>query len=278
MKLLLPCLLAVAPALLAQSGAVSLSPQLDDWKREIETRGKGRVIIARIPTMDGALTLPADTEQRAILRRFFRLETFRAQFTRTHAVSINYDDVEGKFHFVLLNTARAGEYPDAEDAVLAHEFGHLWLNVQGLASPLYTPGPRSCQAVHVGDIVQHVLIRSELRTRGIAFLNYWVRNLEAALQQIGAQPQQSGAKPDPCRRLERFALLMDVRLGLTPESWERRADFLTRLDESDPALSPAAGDLEAFLKPLDLTQAEDYARAIDFTRAIADRFFEESAR
>jgi hypothetical protein len=62
-------------------------------------------------------------------------------------------------------------------AVLAHEFGHVWLYAANYPFPQFEE-PDSCIAIQAGDAVQHIIIRDEVRRRGIAYLPYWIGNLE----------------------------------------------------------------------------------------------------
>ncbi|HXG33044.1 MAG TPA: hypothetical protein VNJ11_06750 [Bryobacteraceae bacterium] len=217
------------------SASVRLSPQLARWKAEIETQGQTKVVLARVYTdaERNELVLPPDTEARPVLSRFFLQESFREQFVRTHAMSVTYSGAEGRFSFVVLNMALASEWEQAEEAVIAHEFGHAWLAALGYGAPPYEAGERSCLAVHAGDIVQHVLIREEMDRRGIAWRSYWVRNLNAALERL--ESQAAGAPLAPCQMAAIAALWADTRLGFSERQWGELPRFLSALEEKFPA-------------------------------------------
>jgi hypothetical protein len=218
-----------------RSASVLLTPQLARWKAEIETHGQNKVVLARVytDTERNELVLPPDTEARPVLSRFFRQESFREQFIRTHAMTVTYSGAEGRFSFVVLNMALASEWEQAEEAVIAHELGHAWLAALGYGAPPYEAGERSCLAVHTGDIVQHVLIREEMDRRGIAWRSYWVRNLNAALERL--ESQASGGPLAPCQMAAVAALWADTQLALSEQHWGELPRFLSALAEKFPA-------------------------------------------
>jgi hypothetical protein len=243
---------------------VLLPPPLAKWRVEIEKRDGRRVIPVRIFTDPerNAMILPEDTEARPVLRRFFLNDDFREQLSRAHALTVNWDGIEGRFHFIVLNMALADQWKGAEDAVLAHEFGHVWLNVTGYPSLPYQPGPDSCLAIHAGDVVQHILIRQEMQDRSIPHLSYWLPNLERSLEELEKAP--SGPVPR-CQKLAQLALWIDVRLGLTPETWEHLPRFLELMEKNYPELAPYAREICAYLSERDVGDREEYQRALEFS-------------
>lgn len=153
------------------------SSVLDNWRAEIERLDQSQVLILRVTADTQPLQDPA---ARKIITEVFQSPGFASQFARAEAMSVT----NGKYHFVLINPAQTAEKD--YDAVLAHEFGHLWLKAQGYASPIYQGGDAGCLAVNVGDAVQHVLIRSELDRRNIDWRNHWLENLEKATAHLEA--------------------------------------------------------------------------------------------
>jgi hypothetical protein len=260
----------------AQSARVELSKPLAEWKHEIEERGKGKVVLVRVYTdrEQNELILPEDTKERSVLRRFFLSETFRGQFIRTHGMNVNYDGAEGKFYFVLLNMALAKQWEGAEDAAIAHEFGHAWLAALGYASPAYPTGPESCIAVHGGDIVQHVLIREEMKRRGIAYSEYWIRNLRAALEELESEPRRRCEEIPPCRGLELLGMWVDSSLGLSTKEWTELPRFLEILRTDFPELQSYAEDLDEYLRGRDLWDRRVYRKALDYTLRELDKAYE----
>ncbi len=261
-------LAAVLAASVISFAAEDLARPLAAWRSEIEERG-GQVVIVRVPfdRERNVITLPDDTPQRAVLRRYFMDQTFLAQFAGMHAVSVNYDGPEGRYHFILLNMARAAEWEGAEDALIGHELGHAWLAARGYLALDYRPGPESCLAVHAGDVVQHILIRREMERRGIAFRDYWVRVLDRAWPLFETPPP---ADLPACRKLERLALWLDVRLGLSRQSWERFERFDAAFRKNYPALAGRGAAVEERLRGADLEDLEDYWPALwETTRQLA---------
>jgi len=252
-----------ASILLAQSAKVDLSPRLLEWRKEIETRGGGRLLPVRVfvETRQGVPTyiLPDDAPERPVLVRYFGDANFRTQFVRTHAVSLNYTGPEGKLFFIILNMDRL---KGDEDILLSHEFGHAWFHASGLRAPALPPGGAACQAIHVGDIVQHILIREEQRRRGFDFRPQWTRELEEAVVRLRGQTPETQPPPDPCLRLERLALLVDVESGLTDGQWSNRPEFLARLPAGDPRLADLAHRLTRILSGFELTEAIEYYMAL----------------
>lgn len=251
-----------AGALPAQepSAAVTLSDPLQSWKREIEALGDRQVVLARIHTdrARNLLILPQDAGHRPVLRRYLMDRSFVAELIATHALTLNYTGPEGSIHFVLLNMNRAGEWKGAEDALLGHEFGHVWLSARGYELPPYEAGPRACVRIHAGDIVQHILIREEMRRREIAYLRYWIPNLEKALEQLEA-PGEQPPKP-PCMRLANLALWVDVKLGAEP--WDGRQRFLEAMERRYPDLKEIAEQLASRLSEQQVSEPEVYRREL----------------
>lgn len=224
------------------SSKVTLTPQLAKWKADIEAAGKTTVVLARIftNTTRNELVLPDDAEFRPFLRKLLTSDSFVAQFVQTHAISVNSNTGLRPISVVFLNMARAEDWKGQEDAVIAHEFGHIWLHARGFQAP-HAVGGLSCEAVHAGDIVQHVLIREQMRTRHIDFLPFWIRSLTAALDELNRPAVETATqKPNRCQRIARLALWVDVDFGLTDNDWPRRLELLQALRMRFPDLEQQA--------------------------------------
>jgi len=261
---LCPALLIVGVAAPEPSAQVALTPALAKWKSEIEAiDGSRAVVLVRVLTdkEQNLLRLPADAGKRSAVAKILRNEEFVRQFIQAHALTANLETPEQRLSVVLLNMARAEEWAGHEDALIAHEFGHIWLHARGYPLPSLenTPG---CQALHGGDIVQHILIRDELRSRSIDFLTPWLRNLEGALKAMKGQAGLNAQVSDSCRRLSRLALWMDVELGVTAEEWPRREEFLAQMAQSFPDLRPVVRELAEFLQGLAVDNRQDYRLAL----------------
>jgi len=248
---------------LATVAAPPLTERLKKWKAEIEQRGE-LVVVVRIGTdrETNQIRVPPATPRRFVVARYLADERFAEQFRRTHAMTINYQAEDGRAHLVLLNMDRAAEFKDAEEALIAHEFGHAWLDALGFRSPDYSGQARPCLAIHTGDIVQHILIRRELETRGFPYRDNWIRNLDLTLDALHEEnPPAPGGE---CDSLARVALWIDVRLGLNPESWSRHGEFDAAFRRHFPELAATVDELVQVLNAVDVTVQERYRRALAY--------------
>ena len=243
--------------------APPLSERLETWKREIEQRGEP-LVVARIETdrETNQVRIPPDTPRRALLARLLASQGLVEQFVQTHAMTLNQQALEGRTHFVLLNMARAAEFKDAEEPLLAHEFGHAWLDALGFRSPDVAGEAQPCLAIHAGDIVQHILIRGEIERRGFVFRDYWIRNLDQALDALKkeAAPGAAGA----CDSLARIALWTDVRLALSADSWSRYGEFDQAFRRRFPLLAETVDELVTVLEAVDVTALDRFRRALAY--------------
>jgi hypothetical protein len=228
---------------------------LDQWKRDAEALSGAPIQILRIGGMP--LALPG------VVARALGDESFRRNLAAAHALTIHWDGVE-KAHYVLLNMALAAQWKDAEEGLLAHEIGHIWLNAAGYRTPPYESGPVACLSVISADIPQHILIRAEVERRGIAASRYWLGNLELAKRSIeGRRPT---GRLDPCQKLVVLSQWMDARLGASPDSWTEWDCFESLYAKTYPSLKPHADALASLLRPLDLRGREQYQSALRSVR------------
>lgn len=240
--------------LMAASARVELSPDLAEWKREIEAAASRPILLARVYTdPEGKeLLLPPDAPERPAIAALLHQESFVRQLVDAHALSVTVESPR-PLSIVLLNMAREREWRQQEEALLAHELGHLWLEARGFGAPRMLGG-FACEAIHAGDMVQHVLIRRELRARGIAYIPLWVRTLEPALAELKRSP----APPAGCRAIGRLALWVDVLAGLTEDQWPARAEFLEKLAATSPELAPQAAGIARRVTAADLDDIAVY--------------------
>lgn len=246
----------------APSAAVSLSPALAKWKEEIVAVRHSKVVLARVFTdrARNELILPADAAERPILRQYFLNPAFVAEFVHMHAATLNHIGAGGPMHFIVLNMARAEEWAGYEDAVLAHELGHVWLFVHNYPAPAFEGRENSCIAIQAGDAVQHVLIREEMRRRGIEFLPFWKRNLATQLETLLAHRPADFAGLPLCRLASLLTQWVDVRLGLSPQTWADYDRFSEVMTRSFPVLAPAVAEVVELLSGADLHDRDAYAR------------------
>ena len=221
------------------------------WQSEIEAAGT-RVVIARVYTdpARNELRLPDGTPERSLVARLLSDEALVGQFVRAHALTINI----GKTGVVLINMARVSEFAGHEEALIGHEFGHIWLEQKGFRAA--TGGRRLCVGIHASDIVQHVAIRSELARRGIDQAKAFVFALEQAIPRIGDDPG------DACQQLQRLAMWVDVELGLKPENWARLAAFKAALRKSYPELEAHVSEIVCALREANLQDPGEYTRVL----------------
>ncbi len=88
------------------------------------------------------------------------------------------------------------------------------------------------------------------------------------------QAPESGPAADPCMRLERLALLVDVESGLTDEQWENRGSFLARLPAGDPRLGDMARRLTRILRGFELTDPTEYYLALSTVLSASHLLFQ----
>ena len=254
------------------SSKVALTPPLAKWKADIEATGKTTVVLARVFTDAGRneLVLPDDAEFRPFLRTLLESEPFVAQFVQTHAINVNSNTGLRPISVVLLNMARAADWDGQEESVIAHELGHIWLHARGYQAPHVARG-LSCEAVHAGNIVQHVLIREQMRIRGIDFLPFWIRTLESALDQMNKPAGDQQQPADRCQRISRLALWVDVVLGLTDKEWSRRPALLAAFRKDFPELDQSAAGIATMLRGRNLQDHQTYQRLLHEVLVVVHR-------
>ncbi len=237
------------------------------WAEEIERLSGGEIIAVRIYTdpLRNQMRLPPETPHAKVLARYLKDPSFRSQLAAAHALSLNYQGREGRLHFILLNMALADQWAGAEDGLLGHELGHAWLAARGFRGPDYAPGPRACVSILTGDIVQHVILRAEIESRGIDYRAYWQRQLQAE-----APEENAGA----CRRLILLAHLVDYRLGLTGDRSEALLRFEHALAMTNPLVLTYADRIGPLLDQADLTGAAGYRAALSSVGPLMNSLFD----
>ena len=224
---------------------VSLAPSLASWKEAIEKTGKMAVVLLRLPANGETrvLALPRDLKERDALANYTDQPGFVSQYRGAQAMTVNYLGPKGRMSFVLVNPEHAGTGA-AEEAVIAHEFGHIWLKAQRYPAPAYVGGDSACLSVHALDAVQHILIREEMERRGVAWKAPWHTALGAALAQMESEPG-AAARAGRCQTLGQAAMWIDVALGAG--DWPRQRDFLAAMRRRFPEMVPVAEEITAYL-------------------------------
>jgi hypothetical protein len=248
-----------ASAFAEVSSRVALTPRLAKWKSDIEAAGKTTVVLARVytDTERNELQLPDDAEFRPALQKLLSHRAFTTLFIQTFAMNVNLSTGIRPISVVLLNMARSADWDGEEEAVIAHEFGHIWLHVNGYPA-LDAASRLSCETVHASDIVQHVLIRDEMRARQIDYLPFWLRALEEAFARVDKQ----SAGLNRCDGVALLALWMDVSLGLSSKEWPRKEEFLAALEKSYPDIKREALAITRILRNRNLRDRAVYQKAL----------------
>lgn len=241
---------------------VVLSPAMEQWQREIEQVGKIAVVLLRMPAnaQTTVLNVPPETPSRDLLTPFTDQVGFVSQFRGAQAMTVNAIGADGRVSFVLLNPLLAGSGA-AEEAVIAHEFGHIWLKAKRYPAPAYGGGEAACLSVHALDAVQHILIREEMERRRVDWKTPWYSGLEAAVRQMESEPG-AAAGVGRCQTLGQVAMWVDVALGAG--DWPRRAAFFAAMRRRFPAIVPAAEEISEHLRQVDVREVASHRAALGF--------------
>lgn len=240
-----------------------MKPTVASWLAEVEELSGGRTVIVPVETdrVRNTISIPPLFPGRDVVRELLMQESFVAQFIRAHALTVNTERDGQRFHFVLLNMDLADQWEAHREHLLAHEAGHLWLNALGYRSLNADPSsPRACIATHAADIVQHVLIRHEMRRRGFD-MSFWIHNQQAWLKQLG---DASRATVVGCERAQAVSLWVDGALGLNAELWP---GWNARTREAFPDLVPIGERIARFLNGMDLWDRSLYEAALAWVLA-----------
>jgi hypothetical protein len=241
---------------------VVLSPAMAEWQRAIEDVGKISVVLLRLPAnaQTTVLSLPPETPGREVLAAYTDQSGFVSQYRGAQAMTVNSIGTGGRVSFVLINPLLAGEGV-AEEAVIAHEFGHIWLKAKRYPAPAYTGGEAACLSVHALDAVQHILIREEMEQRRVAWKAPWFAGLEAALRQMESEPGAASGV-SRCQTLGQVAMWVDVALGAG--DWPRRGAFLAAMRRRFPAIVPAAEEITEHLRGVEVADPARHRTALEF--------------
>lgn len=244
--------------------ALDLSPKLAQWKTEIEQEGGIPIAISDVLfSPDGSeMRLPDGTPGAARFGAYLSQPQFAAEFRHMFAVMVHHRQPLPEQFLIMLNGARRPEFEGNEDAVLGHELGHAMLRARRYPTPRFLPGALACLAIHTGDIVQHVLIRSELDSRGISHRRFWMKSLDDATKALG-----TGTRPpeaDRCAVVRQAAQLVDVRLGLRDADWPGRDAYEAAVRRAYPEVQETAVKIVNHLDGRDVTGKVQHQLALQF--------------
>lgn len=251
------CLFAFGLALLAD--AQPLPPRLEEWRREIEAGGETRIFLARVnwDRQANTYSLPPDTPQREWFAQYLRDPEFAAQFQRVHAVTASRRDGDRFLFLIFLNRGLIHQWGDFEEALIAHELFHAWFIAQKYPVPRAQPGKAGCLSVVTLDLVQHVVMRDELRRRGIDHAKYQRRKRDIVVEDGARLP--ASLQTDPCLRVSAVSEWVDMRLELGPDrEYEAMAERLY------PGLGGVGAEIAAYLSRLDLRDRNLHREALAF--------------
>lgn len=243
------------------AAAVVLSAALLSWKADIESRGIHVVVAVAEKDPDGGrFFVPADTPRRELLDAWLANEDFRGQFALMQATMIYQRVPGGDVAFLLLNGAWRSSWEGHEEALVAHELGHVWIKAEKYPTPVFVPGPHACLAIHTGDIVQHVLIRREMEKRGIGYRRQWLEGLERAipLMETGPPPPED----DRCARARLAAEWVDVRLGLEPGIWPAQPRYEAAARRYMPEVVSTVRRIEDYMRSRDVADRAQHRQAL----------------
>ncbi|MBI5280036.1 MAG: hypothetical protein HY858_00035 [Candidatus Solibacter usitatus] len=253
----------ISATLLLLAG-VTLGPELEAWKKQIESQGGVPVLVAKVDfdRAKNELYLAPDTPGRELFTGYLKQEEFVKQFHLMNAVMIHHRAPGAQAYLVLLNGARESDWADHQPSLLAHEFGHAWLKARGFPTPLFVNDRWACISIHAGDITQHVLIRQELDRRGIDFRTFWLKSLGQATTQFeGTSPPP---EEDRCTRVRQVAQSVDVRLGLKPGEWAGQSRYETAVGKTMPEVNGTVESIVSYLKERDMADKDQHREALKF--------------
>lgn len=242
--------------------AQTLTPALEQWKKEIEAAGVP-VLVARVnhDATANTYSLPDGIEGRELFVEYLKQYDFIQQFQHMYGVMVHHKGVR-ETYLVMLNMARANEWQANEEAVLAHELGHAWIKSRKFPTPVYQTGLAGCLAIHTGDIAQHVLIRKELDRRSIDHRTFWFKSLDRAVEQSRTMGQPAG--DDRCIRVRQAAELVDVRLGLAGQEWPGRDNYEAMVKRMLPEVEPTVAEILEWMRSHDMDDVDQHRQALRF--------------
>lgn len=243
---------------------LTLGPELEAWKKQIEAQGGTPVLVAKVDfdRAKNELSLAPDTPGRELFTTYLKQEEFVKQFHLMNAVMIHHRAPGAQAYLILLNGAKEQEWAGHEQSLLAHEFGHAALKAQGFPTPVFQNDRWACISIHAGDITQHVLIRQELDRRAIDYRTFWLKSLERATSQFeGTSPPP---EDDRCTRVRQVAQSVDVRLGLKPGEWPGQGRYEAAVSKVMPEVNGTVEAIVNYLKQHDMADRVQHREALKF--------------
>lgn len=255
------CRIILFPACLAMATGQDLTPRLEDWRREIEKAGNAQVAVGRVEwdRKENTLSLARETPLRDLFVEYLKNESFARAFVSTHAVLVTRRSEDGSARYLIfVNLGRRDEWAGHEEALLAHELAHASIRMRGFPTPFYQEGPPGCPSIHAGNILQHILMRKELRNRGIDHAAYQRASLERGAPVEGTVP--GGHRG--CTLVAAVAERIDVELGLRDTGWPGLAAYEANARRQWPEAESEAREIMAYLREKDLDHLQTHREAL----------------
>lgn len=253
------CAACLALVLACGAGAQVLPPRLEEWRKEIEAGGDSRILLARVnwDRQANTYSLPPDTPQREWFSQYLRDPEFAAQFQRVHAITASRREGDRFLFLIFLNRGLLNQWGEFEEALIAHELFHAWFIAQKYPVPRSQPGKAGCLSVATLDLVQHVVMRDELRKRGVDHAKYQRRKRDIVVEEGARLP--AGTETDPCLRVSAVSEWVDMRLELGPDSeYEAMAERLF------PGIGAIGVEFAGYLSTRDLRDRAVHREALAF--------------
>ena len=249
--------------------AQDLPPKLEQWRQEIESAGKSRVLIARVnwDREANTMSLSPQTPEPELFANHLRDPEFTRQFQRMHALTASRRDGDRYLFLIFLNRGHIDQWGPFEDALLAHELFHAWFIAQGYPVPVMQPGKAGCISIATLDLVQHVVMRDELKRRGIDHAKYQRRKMEIALE--GGQGLNPAQRGDDCQRVSAVSEWVDMRLELGPVG-----EYEAMTERLFPGVAAVGGELTAWLSGRNLRDKVVHREALSFVFYRLRQFWE----
>jgi hypothetical protein len=249
--------------------AQSLPPELERWKTEIEDGGRVNVRVVRVDwqAATNAFSLPAGTPEAELFARYLRDPEFLAAFQRTHALTASERVGDRYSFFIFLNRKHLEQWGPFEEALLAHELFHAWFIGQRYPVPTAQPGKAGCLSIATLDLVQHVVMRDELKRRGIDHAKYQRRKREIAVEEGARWPGPRTS--DPCLRVSAVSEWVDMQLELGPD-----ADYNSTIRRLFPGVEEIGREIAAYLTARDLRDRDTHREALSFVFYRLRQFWE----
>jgi hypothetical protein len=236
-----------------------LPPRLEEWRREIEADGRVRLLVGRVnwDREANTLSLAPQTPEPELFARHLRSAEFAAQFRRVHAVTASERNGDRFLFLVFLNRGYLSQWGAYEEALLAHELFHAWFIAQRYPVPVAQPGKAGCLSVATLDLVQHVVMRDELKRRAIDHAKYQRRKREIAVEEEMAKP--GGANGDACARVSAVSEWVDMRLELGVDG-----EYEAMMRRRFPGVAEVGGEVAAYLSGRNLRDRAAHREALSF--------------